>query len=70
MVEGTAMTEYIDKTIPKFRGWTPEYAREYERQGTPTGRRATLTEIAQAVVWVLLGPDQMTGAIISVNGGR
>jgi len=70
MVDGTAMTRYIDQTIPAFRGWTPEHARNYERSNTPTQRRATLDEVARTVVWVLLGPWQMTGAIVDINGGR
>jgi sorbitol-6-phosphate 2-dehydrogenase len=70
MVEGTPMTAYIDEAIPEFRGWTEERAREYERSNTPTGRRATLGEVAETIEWVLFGPDQMTGAIIDINGGR
>jgi NAD(P)-dependent dehydrogenase (short-subunit alcohol dehydrogenase family) len=70
MVDGTAMTKYIDETIPGFRGWTPEYAREYERGSVPSGRRATLEEVAETIRWVLLGPEQMTGAIIRINGGK
>jgi NAD(P)-dependent dehydrogenase (short-subunit alcohol dehydrogenase family) len=70
IVEGTKMTEYIDRNIPKFRGWTPKIAREYEKMNIPTGRRATLDEIARTIEWVLFGPEQMTGAIIPVNGGR
>jgi NAD(P)-dependent dehydrogenase (short-subunit alcohol dehydrogenase family) len=70
MVEGTPMTKYIDETIPGFRGWTPEYAREYERGSVPSGRRATLEEVAETIRWVLLGPEQMTGAIIKINGGK
>ncbi len=70
MVEGTPMTEYIDRTIPGFRGWSLEFAREYERMGTPTGVRATLEEVAQTIVWLLFGPEQMTGAIVDINGGR
>jgi 3-oxoacyl-[acyl-carrier protein] reductase len=70
MVAGTAMTEYIDRTLPSFRGWTEEFAREYEHMGTPTGKRATIEEVAEAIAWVLLGPEQMTGAIVPINGGR
>lgn len=70
MVEGTPMTDYIDKTVPVVRGWTPERTREYETSNVPTGRRATVDEIAETVRWVLFGPEQMTGAIIDVNGGR
>jgi NAD(P)-dependent dehydrogenase (short-subunit alcohol dehydrogenase family) len=70
MVEDTPMTEYIDKTIPEFRSWTPEHAREYEKQNTPTGRRATRLEVARTIAWVLTGPEQMTGAIIEITGGK
>jgi NAD(P)-dependent dehydrogenase (short-subunit alcohol dehydrogenase family) len=70
MVEGTPMTAYIDDTIPEFRGWTEEEARAYELQNTPTKRRATLGEVADTIEWVLFGPDQMTGAIIDINGGK
>lgn len=70
MVDGTPMTEYIDSAIPEFRGWSPEYAREYERSGTPSERRATLDEVAETIVWVLTGPEQMTGTIVEINGGR
>jgi NAD(P)-dependent dehydrogenase (short-subunit alcohol dehydrogenase family) len=70
MVEGTPMTAYIDENITPFRGWTNEQARQYENQNTPTGRRATLEEVAATIEWVLFGPDQMTGAIIEINGGK
>ena len=70
MVDGTPMTEYIDETVPVFRGWTPDQARNYERANTPTKRRATVTEVAETIAWVLFGPAQMTGSIVSINGGR
>ena len=70
MVEGTPMTAYIDEAVPEFRGWTEDEARKYEAQNTPTGRRATLGEVAETIEWVLFGPDQMTGAIIEINGGK
>ena len=70
MVDGTPMTEYIDETVPPFRDWTHEQARNYERQNTPTKRRATLGEVAETIAWVLFGPAQMTGSIVSINGGR
>jgi NAD(P)-dependent dehydrogenase (short-subunit alcohol dehydrogenase family) len=70
MVEGTPMTRYIDRTIPEFRGWTEEQTRAYEKLNTPTQRRATLDEVSRTIMWVLFGPEQMTGAIIPINGGR
>jgi NAD(P)-dependent dehydrogenase (short-subunit alcohol dehydrogenase family) len=70
MVEGTPMTKYIDETVFKFRGWAPEYAEAYEKASVPTGRRATLEEVAETIRWVLTGPEQINGEIIKVNGGR
>jgi NAD(P)-dependent dehydrogenase (short-subunit alcohol dehydrogenase family) len=70
MVDDTLMTEYIDRTLPDFRGWTVEHAHDYEIQNTPTRRRATRQEVADTIVWVLTGPAQMTGAIVEINGGR
>lgn len=70
MVEDTDMTDYIDDAVPTFRGWTPDQARNYERQNVPTKRRASLAEVAETIAWVLTGPAQMTGSIISINGGR
>ncbi len=70
MVEGTPMTEYIDRTIPGFRGWSEEYALEYERSSVPTGRRARLDEVAGTIRWVLFGPEQLTGEIVRINGGK
>lgn|SRR5487761_1167135 len=70
MVANTPMTNYIDETIPEFRGWTPDQARSYEQNNTPTGRRATKQEVANTIAWVLTGPEQMTGEIVKINGGR
>jgi len=70
MVEGTAMTKYIDEEIPRFRNWSPEKALEYERSQVPTGRRATLDEVSELICWILLGPEQINGEIVRINGGR
>jgi NAD(P)-dependent dehydrogenase (short-subunit alcohol dehydrogenase family) len=70
MVEDTPMTDYIDRNLPEFRGWSLEWVRKYEQMGTPTGRRATKQEVAQAIAFLLFGPDQMTGTILDINGGR
>jgi NAD(P)-dependent dehydrogenase (short-subunit alcohol dehydrogenase family) len=70
MTDGTLMQEYIDKTVPVFRGWTVEEARSYEESQNPMGRRATTEEIAHVTIDVLFGPEYMTGSIVTVNGGR
>lgn len=70
MTDGTGMQAYIDKTVPKFRGWSIEQAEIYEKSQSPMGRRATTEEIAHVTIDVLFGAEYMTGSIITVNGGR
>jgi len=70
MTAGTKMTARLDVDIPRFRGWSPDYARKYEESQTPMGRRAHPAEIAQVVLDVLVGPEYLTGSIIEINGGR
>lgn len=70
MIDGTAMTAYIDNTVPKIRNWTPTEAATYEMSQSPIGRRGDAKEIADVVFDVLYGPDFLTGSIITVNGGR
>jgi pteridine reductase len=36
----------------------------------PSGRRATLEEVGQALVFLLDGPDYITGSIVQLDGGR
>ena len=69
-VDGTAMTDYIDETVPGFRGWTPEQARSYEMGNMPMKRRATVDEVVELVFQVLNGPEFMTGSIIKLTGGK
>jgi len=69
-VEDTPMTEYVDRRVLELRGWTKEFAEEYERQSTPLGRKITKAEVAGVIEQVLFGPAAQTGEIIAVNGGR
>jgi NAD(P)-dependent dehydrogenase (short-subunit alcohol dehydrogenase family) len=70
MVADTPMTHYIMETLPGFRDWSPDWAERYEKMGVPTGRRATKQEVAEAIAFLLFGPEQMTGTILDINGGR
>jgi len=71
MVEDTPMSDYIDRRVPKLRGWTPEKAREYEDSQSVLKRRVTKEEVAATITWLLFeAPDAINGAIIPVNGGR
>jgi len=69
-VADTPMTEYVDARVLELRGWTAEFAEEYERKSSAIGRPVDKEEVA-AVVWALLtGPAALTGEIVAVNGGR
>lgn len=69
-VAGTDMTDYVDKRVLELRGWTPDYAYDYERKSSAIGRPVTKVEVAEVVWSVLNGPSAMTGEIVAVNGGR
>ena len=69
VVEGTGMTKELAESIPAFRGWTEDQAREYE--GTPPiGRRVTKREVAETVLFALTGPQALNGSILTINGGK
>lgn len=70
MTAATGMTQYIDSTVPRMRGWTALEARKYERSQIPMQRRAEPTEIARVIGDVYHGPAYMTGSVVEVNGGR
>jgi NAD(P)-dependent dehydrogenase (short-subunit alcohol dehydrogenase family) len=70
VVDNTAMTEYINQTVPGFRGWTEDQARQYEMAGNVLGRRVTKEEVAQTVRFALTGPEALNGSIITLNGGK
>lgn len=70
VVADTPMTDYIDRTVPGFRGWSPEQAAEYEASNIPLGRRLSKVEVADALLFALEGPDGLTGSIIEITGGK
>jgi NAD(P)-dependent dehydrogenase (short-subunit alcohol dehydrogenase family) len=70
MVSDTPMTDYIDNTVPEFRGWSGEYARDYEMMGSPMRRRITKLEVAHVVCDLLMGPETVNGANWEITGGR
>jgi sorbitol-6-phosphate 2-dehydrogenase len=69
-VADTGMTDYVDSVVPILRGWTPEFAAEYERNSSPLGRAVTKSEVTDVILSVLNGPAAQTGEIVAVNGGR
>lgn len=70
VVEGTTMSNYIDETVPAFRGWSKDQAREYEQSGQPFKRRVHTQEVAEVVANTLYGPHYMSGSIIEITGAK
>lgn len=70
IIDDTPMTRYIDETVPVFRGWDPEQAKNYEQSMIPLKRRTTKREVAQTLLFALNGPDALTGSIIEITGGK
>lgn len=70
VVEGTTMSNYIDETVPGFRGWSKDQARKYEQSGQPFKRRVGVSEVAEVVANVLYGPDYMSGSIVEITGAK
>ncbi len=66
-IEGTEMTKYVEAAVPGLRGWTEEYAKEYERKAIPAGAPTPPEAIADFVAFLLKNKERhkfMTGAII------
>jgi NAD(P)-dependent dehydrogenase (short-subunit alcohol dehydrogenase family) len=70
IIADTPMTAAIDRRIPSLRGWTPEYAAEYEKSMIPMRRRGRPDEVARVIVDALRGPEYMTGTIVEITGGK
>lgn len=70
LVGDTPMTQYIEDTVPEFRGWTKEQAAESAVSGIPIGRALTKEEVADTLMFAMKGPDGLTGSIIEITGGK
>jgi len=52
-VADTKMSEYIDNRVCGLRGWTPEYAREYQLKALPAGEETDPETLAEFVAFIL-----------------
>lgn len=50
---GTEMSKQIDEEVVRTRGWTLEYAREYQRQGLLAGEETDPAQLAEFVAFLL-----------------
>lgn len=49
----TAMSDYIDSRVCDLRGWTPEFAREYQLKALPAGEETDPKVLAEFIAFLL-----------------
>lgn len=52
-IRGTVMSTYIEEEVQTKRGWTPEYAEQYQRDGLVTGEEIEPQVLAELIVWLV-----------------
>ena len=52
-VKNTAMSDYIDSRVCDLRGWTPEFAREYQLKALPAGEETDPETLAEFIAFIL-----------------
>lgn len=52
-LRGTGMSTYIESRVPEERGWTPEYAREYQLKALLTGEETEPKAVAEFIAFLL-----------------
>lgn len=66
-LSGTGMSDDIDEQVVKTRGWTKEYAQQYQLNGLLTGEETPPERIAEFVAFLLQSKDHhkyLTGCIL------
>lgn len=52
-MKGTRMSTYIESRVPEVRGWTPEFAREYQDKSLLTGEETDPMDVARLIQFLL-----------------
>ena len=66
-LKGTGMSDAIDDQVVKTRGWTKEYARQYQLNGLLTGEETPPQRLAEFVAFLLQSKEHhkyLTGCIL------
>ena len=66
-LEGTEMSRSIDEQVVKTRGWSAEYARQYQLNGILTGEETPVQSVAEFVSFLLQSKERhkyLTGCIL------
>ena len=63
----TEMSDYIDKKVCELRGWTPEFAREYQLKALPAGEETDVAALSEFITFLLSNKRRhkyLTGTIL------
>ena len=52
-IKGTGMSNYIDSQVCELRGWTKEYARDYQLKALPAGEETDPETLAEFIAFLL-----------------
>lgn len=52
-IEGTEMSQYVDKIVPKIRGWEKEFAEKYAKADSLVKAESNAKDIAKAIVFLV-----------------
>jgi len=52
-LEGTEMSKYIEGRVVETRGWTPEYAKQYQLDGLAAGKEIKVELLAEFIAFIL-----------------
>jgi NAD(P)-dependent dehydrogenase (short-subunit alcohol dehydrogenase family) len=66
-LKGTGMSRDIDEQVVKTRGWTPEYARQYQLGALLAGEETSPEALADFVAYLLLNKERhrfLTGTVL------
>jgi NAD(P)-dependent dehydrogenase (short-subunit alcohol dehydrogenase family) len=69
-MKNTAMSDYIDGRVTELRGWTKEYAKEYQEQALLAGKETDPQVVAELLTYLLedkLRHDYLTGCILPLG---
>lgn len=56
-LSGTEMSKSIDEQVVRTRGWTKEYAQEYQLKGMPIGEETPVQAVAEFISYLLQDKD-------------
>jgi len=64
---GTNMSKYVDDIVPEIRGWSKEYAKEYQLSALVTGEETDPNQLVEFICFLLQDKDHhkyLSGCII------